>query len=297
MIEEIASTSTVPTPAAGFSDVPEVLSSPLAARLAIHQTTTYRWSFLEDVTGYREAGVEAIGVWRPKLVEFGEERGVDLVRESGLAVSSLSWAGGFTGSNGCTFDEAVDDAREAVRLAGRLEAGCVVLVSGSRAGHTARHARRLLAQAIRALADDAAEQNVFLAVQPMSPDAARQWSFLSTIDETLDVLRECNEPRARLAFDAYHLWREPNLLERIPEIAPLTASVQLNDVRDPPRSEIDRCLPGDGQIPLSEIARAFLDADYTGHFEISAWSEEIWNSDYAEVLRDCRRRFDALCRG
>ncbi|MGE3316230.1 MAG: sugar phosphate isomerase/epimerase family protein [Planctomycetaceae bacterium] len=294
MIEEIAS-----RPGAGEQIAYPLVapSSPASTRLSINETTTYHWGFQDDVLGYCEAGIEAIGIWRSKLVQYGEEKGIELVEEMGLSVSSLSWAGGFTGSNGCSFEEAVDDARDAIALAGNLKTNCLSLVSGTRAGHTTRHARRLVAQAIRALAEDAAKRNVSLALQPMSPLVGQQFSFVNSLDETLEIIGMSGVEQARIAFDVYHLFREPRLIERIPEIAPLVAIVQLNDFRDPPRSEIDRCLPGDGEIPLREITEAFLAAEYAGHFEIGVWSEEVWNSDYVQVLRSCRERFDRLIAG
>jgi len=63
--------------------------SPSLSKLSMNEVTTYRWSLLDDVIAYSDAGYEAIGIWRPKLAEFGEERGIDLVRESGLSVSSV----------------------------------------------------------------------------------------------------------------------------------------------------------------------------------------------------------------
>ena len=264
------------------------------SKLSMNETTTYRWSLLDDVIAYREAGIEAIGVWRPKLSEFGEERGVELIEESGLVVSSLSWAGGFTGSNGQSFQDAIDDARDAVRIAGELRAKSLVVVSGARSGHTAKHARRLLVDALRILADLAAEQDVMLALQPMHPLFARNWTFLASLDETLDVLSQCDHPYLRMAFDVYHLWQEPRLPERIQEIAPLVATVQLNDWREPPRSDTDRCLLGDGEIPLSQITHALVEAGYDGYFDIEIWSEEIWNSDYSELLQHCLSRFKRL---
>ena len=65
-------------------------------RLSMNEMTTFRWSFEEDVQRYREAGYPAIGVWRQKLADFGEERGIELLRDSGLAVSNLMWAGGLS---------------------------------------------------------------------------------------------------------------------------------------------------------------------------------------------------------
>jgi sugar phosphate isomerase/epimerase len=292
------STDHAPAEIPGNDDLPAGAGASLSsavARLSINEMTTYRWSLPEEVAAFREAGIDAIGIWRPKLTDFGEERGIDLIRESGMHVSSVSWAGGFTGSNGHSFEESLLDARDAVAVAGQLRAESLVIVSGSRAGHTRNHARRLLVEALKALGDDAGERNLTLALQPMHPMFAQEWTFLTSLDETLDVIDRCDHDAVQIAFDVYHLWQEPSLLERIGEVAPLVSTVQLNDWRDPPRSEHDRCLPGDGEIPLREIVSAFIDADYDGYFEISVWSEELWHSNYADLLGECRRRFLALC--
>lgn len=136
------------------------------AVLSMNETTTYRWSFEEDVANYARAGVRAMGVWRHKLSDFGEEKAAELLEESGLRVSHLFWAGGFTGSDGRTFRESVDDGLEAVRTAAEIKAQSLVVYSGSRAGHTFNHARRLLREALKEMAPLAAEQGVWLAVEP-----------------------------------------------------------------------------------------------------------------------------------
>ena len=87
-------------------------------RLSINEVTTYRWSFEDDVVHYRAAGIPAIGVWRQKVTDFGDEKAIELLAESGLKISSLLWAGGFTGSDGRSFRDSIADGAEAVRLAG-----------------------------------------------------------------------------------------------------------------------------------------------------------------------------------
>ncbi len=262
--------------------------------LAVNEVTTYRWSFLEDVLGYLDAGVRTMGVWRPKLDEFGAERGIDLIRDMRMSVSSVSWAGCFTGQNGYAYAESLRDAEDTLRIAGELNADCVVMLSGGLSGHILTHARRLFVSALNELGDLAGEMGVKLAVQPMQRMFANDWTFLTSIDHTLDVIDACNHDRVGMAFDVYHLWREPRLLERIAEIAPLVAAVQLNDWHRPPTSEYDRGLIGDGQIPLAAIMHAFLDHGYRGPFEIAIWSEELWKSDYDKLLTQCRSRFEDL---
>lgn len=263
-------------------------------RLSMNQITTYRWTLPEDVIGYQDAGIPAIGLWRQKLVDFGEERAVDLVLEAGMSVSSLSYAGGFTGSFGLSYDEAVEETREAIDLGSSVGAECVVVVSGARGMHTANHSRRLMVDALKSLADRAEAKNIDLAVLPMHRIYSQHWTWLSTLDETLEILDLCNHPRVRLAFDAYHLGAEADLLDRIPQIAPLTSVVRISDRRAVPQTYNERQLPGDGTLPLAEILRAFNQHGYRGFCEVEIWSDEIWSSDYASMLEDCRDRFRRL---
>src|SRR5262245_53682220 len=163
-------------------------------RFSINEMTTYHWSFLEDIPGYETAAIEGIGVWRRKLAEFGEERGAELLLESGLSVSSFSCAGGFTGSDGQTHREAVDDALDALRIAAEIRAGCLVVVAGARAGHTLNHARRLLCDALLELGDAAGAADLHVALLPTHRLPVERWSFLTSLEATLGILERCRHP-------------------------------------------------------------------------------------------------------
>ncbi len=262
--------------------------------LSINEITTYRWSFFEDVLGYLEAGIQTMGIWRPKVDEYGEDEAIDLIREMRMSVSSVSWAGCFTGQNGYAYTESISDAKDTLRLAGAMNADCVVMLSGALSGHILTHARRLFLSALDELGDIAGELGVKLAIQPMRRIYANDWTFITSIDETLDIIDACDHDNVGMAFDVYHLWQEPRLLERIAEIAPLTAAVQLNDWHRPPTSEYDRGFIGEGEIPLADITQTFLANGYRGPFEIAVWSEELWKQNYEDVLPECRTRFENL---
>src|SRR5690606_18241776 len=158
------------------------------ARLSMNEMTTYRWSFEEDVQHYRTAEIRTRGVLRRKLSDFCEERGIELSVESGLSVSNLLWAGGCTGSEGHSRRESIDDALEAVRLAAAMQAGCLVVYSGARAGHTHNHARRLLVSALKEAVALAQELSVVLALEPMHAACSEECTFLNSLDETLAIL-------------------------------------------------------------------------------------------------------------
>ncbi len=257
--------------------------------LAISEMTTYRWSFEEDVHNYKAAGVQGIGVWRQKLSDFGEERGVELIRDSGMAVSSLLWAGGFTGSEGKSHKESIEDAKEAIKSAESLKAGCLILYTGARSGHTHNHARRLIRSALAEISPLAQQAQVTLAIEPMHIGCATDWTFLTEIDETLEFIESLSGTPLKLAFDTYHLGHDEDILARIAELLPHIAIVQLGDAKAPPDGEQNRCPLGEGAIPLKNIVRALDDAGYDGFYEIELLGEDTEASGYNDLIRQSKK--------
>jgi sugar phosphate isomerase/epimerase len=266
------------------------------AQLAMNEMTTFRWSFEQDVQRYVAAGLKAIGVWRQKVSDFGEEKAVELLQESGLRVSSLLWAGGFTGSEGRTFKESLEDARDAIRLAAEMRAGCLIVYSGARAGHTHNHARRILKSALTELASQAGELGVTLAIEPMHPAVAGEWTFLTDLEETLATIDAVGSQAVKICFDTYHLGQAPGIVERIPQIVSQLALVQLGDAKSPPQEEPHRCQLGEGFIPLPEIVASLVKSGYEGFFEVELMGEEIEAADYNDLLAQSRAVFDKLRR-
>lgn len=263
-------------------------------RLSLNETTTFRWSFEEDVLHYSEAGIPAIGVWRHKLSDCGKVKACELLEESGLAVSHLSWAGGFTGSDGRSFRASVDDALEALRTAADLKTNCLLVYSGARAGHTANHARRLMKEALKELAPVAADLGITLAIEPMHPGCAKDFTFLTTVDEVLELCDAVDSKAIKLVYDTYHLGHEDDCADRIAAFADRVALVQLGDGREIPSVEQSRCQLGEGVVPLAEIVRAFLRGGYDGDFDVELIGEEIETIDYHELIEHAKQAFEQL---
>jgi sugar phosphate isomerase/epimerase len=264
------------------------------AELSMNETTTFRWSFEEDVAQYAAAGIPAIGVWRQKLSDCGLSKARELLRRSGLKVSHLFWAGGFTGSDGRSYRESVEDAAEAVRTAAELDCRTLVVCSGPRAGHTYRHARRLVQEALSDLAPAAGELDVTLAVEPMHPGCADQWTFLTTLDDTLELLEAVGSTRVKMVLDTYHLGQEPGLAGRLTAIMPRLAIVQLGDARRPPAGEQNRCRLGEGVVPLAEITAALKAGGYNGYYDVELLGEELEVADYPSLLQHAKEAFGKL---
>jgi len=264
------------------------------ARLSINELTTFRWSFEEDVQHYKAAGIEGIGVWRQKLSDFGEEKGIELLLESGLRVSSLLWAGGFTGSEGRSHKESVEDAKEAIRLAAAMDAGCLIVYSGPRAGHTHNHARRLVRSALEQILPLAGDVDVRLAIEPMHPGCAADWTFLTELSETMELLKAFDSSHLKLAFDTYHLCQNGSVVGLLEEIAPRIAIVQLGDAKEPPHGEPNRSPLGEGNLPLGEVIAALQAAGYDGYYDVELMGEDIEQTGYEELLAQSKTAYENL---
>jgi sugar phosphate isomerase/epimerase len=263
-------------------------------RLSVSELTTYRWTLEEDIAQYQACGFEGIGVWRHKLSDCGEEHGIDLLAASALKVSSLQWIGGFTGSDGCTQREAIDDGIEALRIAAALNADCLIAFTGSRGGHTRHHSRRIVLEALNELAAAAYDLEVTLAIEPMHPGCGYHWTFVHDLNDSLSLIDEVKAGPVKMVFDIYHLAHEHFDRGAIAGLVDRIALVQVGDARKPPRGEQNRCLLGTGAIPLSEILLMLDDAGYGGFYEIELMGEELERHDYLEKLSHAKEFFSEL---
>jgi len=268
-------------------------SWPVLQRLAIHQTTTHRWDFANDVRGYQDLGIQTMGVWRFKLDEFGVEPGSQLLKQSNLQVSSLSWAGGFAFNDPEAHQAAVSDGLEAVQAAAAIGASTLVVLPGNRGSYTPNHARKLIIDAIQQIGDAAAPHGIQIAIQPVDPKFGGDGFFLDTLDKYLELLRDCRRPNIGLNLDVFHLRNTPNLIERIVELAPWVRLVQLSDCCEP-QNELDRCQLGEGMLPLDQLVEALESSGYRGFYEVSLMSPQVWGSDYEEVILQVLRNFRSI---
>jgi len=265
-------------------------------KFAMNQTTTFRWSMQQDIPAYRQAGYRYIGLWHPKVQEASPELTRHLLAEHGMQVSSLSWLGGFIGSEAGFYEDAIFDAQEGIRLAGCLQAASVTVVSGARGLHTESNARRLLQDALTRLGDVAGEEGVELALCPMQKEEYGNYSFVNSLSDTLEVLAEIDHPAVKMVFPVHHLWKERDILERIPGIVPFVASLRVSDWQCDTTPGERQCQLGQGDIPLQEMINAFLNAGYQNPIEIEIWSRELWEQEDGYLQMICQAQEELLSR-
>jgi sugar phosphate isomerase/epimerase len=262
--------------------------------LSMNELTTYRWSLGQDLENYREAGYSGIGVWRQKLADENEDSVIEQLTESGLSVTNVSWAGGFTGSDGRSLADSIDDAATAIRLAGSVMAGCLVIYSGGRNNHINRHATRLLRMALDELLPIAEMWEVPLAIEPMHPACATDWTFLTSLESTIDLVEQVDSPFLKIAYDTYHFPLGSRRGPQLAALAPHLGIVFLGDRLQPVSADQERCPLGHGRLPLVEIVSTLQDAGYTGAYDVKLMGPDIETCDYWTLLEQSLVAFGDL---
>lgn len=149
-------------------------------------------------------------------------------------------------------------------------------------------------QALAELLPIAQTAGVTLALEPVHEDNGGEWSFLTDLHGAIDFLESMASPGVKLVFDTYHLGLAAVDLRLVESIASRIAIVHLADARQPPNGEPNRCLLGQGSVPLAEIAAALLEGGFNGFWDVELMGEDVEGVSYDELLHHSRQAMSQL---
>ena len=256
--------------------------------VAVSELTSPRWDLHEEAERAAGLGFDAISLWRSKVSDVGAAAAAAIVSVAGIRVSSLQWAGGFTGGDGRSFAESVNDAVDAIETAAALGAPVLVVHSGCRGGHTRSHAARLLVQALESLAPVAARAGVMLALKPVHPANAVGCDFLGGLPAAIEVIGRFADPAVRLALDFWHFGDAPGIDALLPQLADLAALVQVADRCGAVTAHADRLPAGHGRLPLERLVGDLIGHGYRGVVEFDPVGEAVEILGYDGVWNETR---------
>ena len=254
--------------------------------VSISQLSTSRWSFHQDILKYSALGCHSVGIWRNKVDEIGPQEAADFLFEMRMGVSSVHWCGGFTGSTGISYVDALNDAIESVKLAGIVGAETLIVHPGARNGHTHRHSNRLLESALNAIIPVAADYGVRIALEPMQFAKHCPWTFLNGFQQTYSVLSNYDPADIGFVLDLFHMGSNFQMLPQLPDLLNRLALVQVSDRKRAGDFSGKRCPLGAGALPLRDWLLKLAEIGYHGHYEIETWGVASTPDDYAKIISD-----------
>ncbi|MGW4990527.1 sugar phosphate isomerase/epimerase family protein [Streptomyces mirabilis] len=269
------------------------------ARFSINQMTVKQLSMPELVESCLELGIQGVGLWREPVQSYGLDATAKLVRDAGLAVTTLCRGGFFTAIDPQERARALDDNRAAVDEAATLGTDTLVLVSGGLpAGSKDLHgARERIADALGELGPYAAERGVRLAIEPLHPMYAADRCVVSTLAQALDLAERFPADQVGVTVDTYHIWWDDTAPAQIARAGAggRIHTFQLADWTTPlPEGVLNgRGQIGDGSIDMREWRGYVEAAGYSGPIEVELFNDGLWARDGREVLAETAARFVA----
>jgi sugar phosphate isomerase/epimerase len=267
------------------------------ARFSINQMTVKQLSMPELVESCLELGVPGVGLWREPVRSYGLDATAKLVRDAGLAVTTLCRGGFLTAIDPGERARALDDNRAAVDEAATLGTDTLVLVSGGLpAGSKDLHgARERIADALGELGPYAAERGVRLAIEPLHPMYAADRCVVSTLAQALDLAERLPAEQVGVTVDTYHIWWDDTAPAQIARAGAggRIHTFQLADWTTPlPEGVLNgRGQIGDGSIDMREWRGYVEAAGYSGPIEVELFNDGLWARDGREVLAETAARF------
>ncbi|WP_208785952.1 sugar phosphate isomerase/epimerase family protein [Streptomyces griseorubiginosus] len=266
-------------------------------RFSVNQMTVKQLSMPELVDACLELGVPGVGLWREPVQSYGVEATAKLVRDAGLAVTTLCRGGFFTAIDPAERAAALADNRRAIDEAATLGTEVLVLVSGGLpAGSKDLHgARERIADALGELGPYAERHGVRLAIEPLHPMYASDRCVVSTLTQALDIAERFPAHQVGVTVDTYHIWWDDNAPAQIARAGAggRIHTFQLADWTTPlPAGVLNgRGQIGDGSIDMREWQGYVEAAGYTGPIEVELFNDGLWARDGREVLAETARRF------
>lgn len=267
------------------------------SRFSINQMTVKQLSLPELTKACLRLGVPGVGLWREPVRAYGVAATAALVRDAGLAVTSLCRGGFFTAIDPAERARALDDNRAAIDEAASLGTDTLVLVSGGLPPGSSdlAGARERIADALSVLAPYAGERGVRLAIEPLHPMYAADRCVVSTLTQALALAGRFPSSQVGVVVDTYHIWWDDSAPAQIARAGAgdRIHTFQLADWTTPlPEGVLTgRGQIGDGSIDMREWKAYVEAAGYTGPIEVELFNDGLWARDGREVLAETAARF------
>jgi len=239
----------------------------------------------------KDHGAGAVGLTVRALEEVGVVRLRQMVKDAGLAVSSLNSAGYFTHED--VGAAAAQDRRnqELIAAAAELDAAVLCVIAGGKAPAAASlsEARSRVAEGLARLAERAEAAGVRLGLEPIHPAELMWKGCVNSIDDAMALVR--SGIGVDLIVDLYHSWWDSGLPRLFDETPDRVALLQVCNVRERQPGAWDRDFLSNGEIDVREIVDQAIRKGYVGWVEFELFSHHLHGRSVAQAIGDAARTY------
>jgi 2-keto-myo-inositol isomerase len=252
----------------------------------ISQATTLPRSFAADVVNWSKAGCPALEVWLTKLETHLDSHSVAdthrLLGEHHIELAAAAYQGGLLLSQGEQRKAHFDHFRRRLDLCQQFRIPTLI-VAADFAGTVDRTELERALVSLKQAAQWAAAFDVRLALEFRGGN-----SFCSSLDTSLALVEQCDEPNLGINFDVFHYYTGPSKFEDLGHLrAERLFHVQLSDISGVPRelaTDGDRVMPGDGDFQIGPILEHFRRLGYGGFVSLELMNQTLWQANPVQVV-------------
>jgi sugar phosphate isomerase/epimerase len=255
-------------------------TSAFGDRLIVSPSSSPKWTLEQDLALFQHLGLTQIETSTAKMAAVPREQWKSSLANAGVGVHTLALTiPAFDLTQPRTWEGTQQQLIAALDMAAELDATQCVLATGCARGRPFEKALTAFATAIAPVTDAANGHGLRLITEPVRPQFA-QFCFIHSFADAVQVSRATG---VGVSFDVVHLWWEAGLANAIRANADVVGLVQLSDlVFSGPI--IERIMPGDGELPLAELIGYFLEAGYTGVFDLELIGSALEQEGYESAI-------------
>lgn len=283
-----------------LTKTPGVAHSPLV--FGVSEFTTWRWDFQQDVDHYPKLGVQAIEVCEFKLDPHRIREQLALIHERGLRISSAqpSVRTLFPSKSQPEPKEVRDRVsrfRRTIESFGDSARDVpFVANTGIPPGGNIQMVIEVAVQEYRLLADFAAERGAKVALEPLNASIMNLESAIWTLGQANRLVDAVDRENFGICLDFWNIWQNADIEREIKKTGDRIMVVQVSDWRIP-RSDQDRLIPGQGEVPIANLMFAARKAGFSGAYSVEIFSGgvpgSLWDRNPAEVVTESRQGMEA----
>jgi sugar phosphate isomerase/epimerase len=271
----------------------------------VSEFTHWFQTFEDDVLLYKRLGVDSIELCERKLAkDSGQAREqLGFLKSSGLPVSSIQPRVHALFQDSMCPDlldpkERMRQFRNSIVLMSEFFPQVpMVTISGVAPNFNFQLAHRTARRLYMELADYAADHGMRVMFEPLHPILMNNNTFICALKEAAILMDSVQRDNFGLCLDVWHVWQEPSIEEQIQALGERIFGVHISDwPAEQPRCLGDRCLPGEGCIPLSRLFGAIEKSGYKGAYSLEIFSEptlpdSLWKKEPQQVIERGRQGF------
>lgn len=271
-------------------------------KIGFNGASTMKTDLPGDIRAASGAGYDLIEIWARKMESYLLDHSLDDLRKllaearlKPLAINSVEFI---------TFNAPWEKANTMnliaryAEMADRLDCPFIVVVPSPRPeGATDREVLDESVRVLREISDRFKEFKVRFAFEFLGFG----WCSVSTLEQDFAIVKAVNRANIGMVLDTFHFYAGGSAVGAIRDVDPEKIFIlHVNDAEPLPKTELQdahRLFPGEGVIPLAEIAAGLKQIRYDGPVSLEMFRPSYWFRPPEEVARkgmDAIRKFLGL---